>query len=220
MSGAEIWIGRPECVLVHDPRDVGRTWRDRGPGYDHEHFEFVPDSTSRISFVYSGGEIDLEPYEPVPFVPGETLDVYPVRTADGAQGYIMARTTPYAEPMSELPVEWPAPDVADGSSQIVEPPSGDGPEIRTWVLDDGTETEIGPVERALREDLSRLKTTANFGTTLLASATALAQAMDRAQPDKIASIGREFREHLKRIEDLSGDDNESVQHRSNLSTPV
>lgn len=101
-----------------------------------------------------------------------------------------------------------------------DPLGPDEPDVRTWVLDDGSVTEIGPVERALREDLSRLKTTAHFGTTLLASATALAQAMDRAQPDKIASIGREFREHLKRIEDLSGDDNESVQHRSSLSTPV
>jgi hypothetical protein len=97
---------------------------------------------------------------------------------------------------------------------------GDGTEIRTWILDDGSQTEIGPVERALREDLSRLKTTAHFGTTLLASATALAQAMDRAVPDKIASIGREFREHLKRIEDLTGDDDSTIQHTANLSTPV
>lgn len=152
-------------------------------------------------------EIDLTPYEPVPFVPGETVDVWPVRTDDGVQGYIVARTAPYSDVMSES-----APEITGET--------GDAPDVRTWILDDGTETDIGPVERALREDVGRLKTTANFGTTLLASATALAQAMDRCHPDKIASIGREFREHLKRIEELSGDDNESAQHRSNLSTPV
>jgi hypothetical protein len=165
----------------------------------------------RVTFTPDDGgdEIELSEYiaEPEPFVPGETLDVWPVRAANGVQGYIVARSTPYAEPMSE-------------SSPETLTPSADEPDARTWFLDDGTETLIGPVERALREDVSRLKTTAHFGTTLLASATALAQAMDRAQPDKIASIGREFREHLKRIEELSGDDNATVQHRSSLSTPV
>lgn len=142
-----------------------------------------------------------------PYLPGDSVQLWPVRTTEGVQGYIAARTAAYPEPMSET------------SPEIVGE-TGEAPEIRTWILDDGTETDFGPVERALREDVSRLKTTAHFGTTLLASATALAQAMDRAQPDKIASIGREFREHLKRIEELSGDDNESVQHRSSLSTPV
>lgn len=146
-----------------------------------------------------------ELYEP--YRPGDSVNLWPVRTADGVQGYICARTSPYDQGMSE-------------SSPEIVGETGDAPEVRTWILEDGEQTDVGPVERALREDLSKLSTTANFGTTLLASATALAQAMDRATPDKIASIGREFREHLKRIEDLSGDDNESVQHRSNLSTPV
>lgn len=164
---------------------------------------FVPDDGSP--------SLDLSPYvqdvEPEPFVPGETLDVYPVRAPNGVQGYIVARTAPYAEPMSEMSPE-------------IDPPSDDEPDARTWVLDDGSNSPFGPVERALREDVARLKTTAHFGTTLLASAMALAQAMDRAQSDKIAGIGREFREHLKRIEELSGDDNATVQHRSSLSTPV
>lgn len=156
-----------------------------------------------------GDEIDLSGYiaEPEPLEPGETLDIWPVRAQNGVQGYIVARSAPYADDMTE-------------TSPETEPPTDDEPDARTWVLDDGTATPFGPVERALREDVSRLKTTAHFGTTLLASATALAQAMDRAQPDKIASIGREFREHLKRIEELSGDDDSTVQHRSSLSTPV
>lgn len=139
-----------------------------------------------------------------PYLPGDSVQLFPVRTENDVQGYIAVRTAAYAEPMTETSPE----------------PVGDEPDVRTWVLDDGTDSPFGPVERALREDLTRLKTTAHLGTTLIASATALAQAMDRAQPDKIASIGREFREHLKRIEELSGDDNASVQHSSNLSTPV
>lgn len=86
---------------------------------------------------------------------------------------------------------------------------------------DGSPTdEPGPVERALREDLSAIQATSRLSGTLIASALALAHAMDRASADKIASIGKEFREHLKRIEELSGDDDDSVQHRADLSTPV
>ena len=172
---------------------------------------FVPngDPTQSVELTDWSGTAVIEDvpdlYEP--FRPGDSVDVYPVRTADGVQGYVAVRSTPYADGMSE-------------SSPEIVGETGDAPDVRTWILEDGSETDVGPVERALREDVSRLKTTAHFGTTLLASATALAQAMDRAQPDKIASIGREFREHLKRIEDLSGDDNESVQHTANLSTPV
>ena len=41
-----LWIARPECIVTHDPdfknkeiTDLG--WRDRGPGYDHEHFDRI-----------------------------------------------------------------------------------------------------------------------------------------------------------------------------------
>lgn len=227
MSGGRYeWVPHPACILVHDPRDHGRTWIDDAVEDRHDHREWVGERSSEPSrrFVfqpYDGTpEVDLTEYvrdvEHVPYeyTPGDTVQLWPVR-AGNVQGYVLTRTEPYAEPMS---AQWPEPSAADGQSQIIEP--GDAPEIRTWVLDDGSESEIGPVERALREDLSRLKTTAHFGTTLLASATALAQAMDRAHPDKIASVGREFREHLKRIEDLSGDDDSTTQHTSNLSTPV
>ena len=214
----KIWIARPDCVLVHDPYAVNVDWRDRGYGYDHEHFEEVqhrePESVqARWYFVPDGNPqnaVELTEYvqdEPEPLRPGDTVDVWPLRADGGVRGYFVIRQGAYDADMSETAPE---------SDPLVP----DEPDVRTWVLDDGSVTEIGPVERALREDLSKLTTTANFGTTLLASATALAQAMDRAQPDKIASIGREFREHLKRIEDLSGDDNESVQHTANLSTPV
>lgn len=97
------------------------------------------------------------------------------------------------------------------------PPSQSEPQLAA-----GTDPldEPGPVERALREDLSAIQATSRLSGTLIASALALAHAMDRASADKIASIGKEFREHLKRIEELSGDDDDSVQHRADLSTPV
>ncbi len=151
------------------------------------------------------GEIESVEFEPSPLRPGDSVNVWPVSTPGGARGYIVARMSAYPDPMT---------------ATSPEPPEGDEPAVRTWVLDDGTETLFGPVERALRGDLGSLKQTARFGATLLASATALAQALDRAQPDKIAAIGREFREHVKRLEEIAGDDDSTSGHKSDLSTPV
>lgn len=108
----------------------------------------------------------------------------------------------------------PSPEFGPGGQVILsEPPSPVGSA-------DEPDDLPGPVERALREDLSAIQATSRLSGTLIASALALAHAMDRASADKIASIGKEFREHLKRIEELSGDDDDSVQHRADLSTPV
>lgn len=82
------------------------------------------------------------------------------------------------------------------------------------------EDPTGPVERALRVDLSRLRLTGQLAGTLVASAVALAQAMDNAPADKIAGIGRELREHVKRIEEIAGDDDDTQRYRTDLSTPV
>lgn len=239
MSGGRYeWVLRPECILVHDPRDRGRTWTDVGTENHHEHYEWVGERSSdpqrgsvtsisarasRLSFVPFDGSpaIDLSEYvtdvEPEPLAPGETLDVWPVRTSEGSRGYVLSRRTPYAEPMSEMSPELPEPTDDPDRYQGI---TGDAPEIHTWVLEDGTQSEIGPVERALRRDLGSLQTNTRLSTTLIASATALAQAMDRALPDKIAAIGREFREHLKRIEEMSGDNDEDATHKSDLSSPV
>lgn len=43
-----VWIARPECTVVHHYQDAGLSifggWRDRGPGYDHEHYEAIDDT--------------------------------------------------------------------------------------------------------------------------------------------------------------------------------
>jgi hypothetical protein len=140
----------------------------------------------------------FEPPEPEPFRPGDSLSVFPVRTDAGMAGYIAVRQDADRVPTAE-------------ENEPVRP---------VWVLDDGTETPFGPVERALRADVGALNTTSRLARTLIASATALAQAMDRAAPDKVASIGKELREHIKRIEEEAGDTDDSSNHRSSLSTPV
>lgn len=153
------------------------------------------------------GEIEndgIDYPEPEPLRPGDTLDVYPVTTALGAlPGYIAVRN-------AGRDVQ-PSPTAEEDGDEPVRP---------VWYLDDGTETEFGPVERALRADVGTLNTTSRLAGTLIASATALAQAMDRATPDKVAGIGRELREHIKRIEEEAGDTDDDSRHRSSLSTPV
>lgn len=149
----------------------------------------------------------LDLSEPEPLRPGDTLDVYPVTTALGAlPGFIAVRNV--------------GRDVQTGEEYPSAEEDGDEPVRPVWYLDDGTETEFGPVERALRADVGTLNTTSRLAGTLIASATALAQAMDRATPDKVAGIGRELREHIKRIEEEAGDTDDDSSHRSNLSSPV
>lgn len=69
-----LWIARPECVLVHDPHfankeitDLG--WRDRGPGYDHEHFDRI-----RIE---PAEDTDDQPFggEPERTLPAQKIDL-------------------------------------------------------------------------------------------------------------------------------------------------
>lgn len=156
--------------------------------------------------------------EPEPLRPGDTLDVYPVTTALGAvPGYIAVRgrdgrTEPVYDPYrGELNAGGPSSSAEEDDDEPVRP---------VWYLDDGTETPFGPVERALRADVGTLNTTSRLAGTLIASATALAQAMDRATPDKVAQLGRELREHIKRIEEEAGDDDNDSGHRASLSSPV
>jgi hypothetical protein len=144
------------------------------------------------------GEIVGEPE----LQPGDSVDVYPLQL-DGRLGYAIVR-----------------PDRDQPPQRRDETDEETGATVTTWVLDDGTEAPFGPVEWALRRDLAQLKSGGQLAGTLIASATALAQAMDRAQPDKIAGIGRELREHVKRIEEQAGDDDDTRDHRANLSTPV
>lgn len=45
------WIARPDCLMAHDPyanglESPGVGFRDRGEGYDHEHYEPIPRTMS------------------------------------------------------------------------------------------------------------------------------------------------------------------------------
>ena len=168
--------------------------------------------------------------EPEPWRPGDSVTVFPVSVPGGPSGYIVFRPDDVQEEEPVTGFEMPTLD-DDGPNRIsIEILAADDDESAAvedgeiieavWVLDDGTETTIGPVERALRADIGTLTVRGRLAGTLVASATALAQAMDRAAPDKISAVGRELREHIKRIEEEAGDDDDTTEHRSNLSTPV
>lgn len=58
-----IWVAHPECVTVHDPylayEPKPNGWRDRGPGYDHEHYEIHEEDDIRATLA-AANEIKIE----------------------------------------------------------------------------------------------------------------------------------------------------------------
>src|SRR5687767_7175277 len=55
----------------------------------------------------------------------------------------------------------------------------DGVIRTTWVLADGTESDFGPVEMRLRQEIGELKLTGQLSGTLVSAAYALARKLDR-----------------------------------------
>ena len=89
-----------------------------------------------------------------------------------------------------------------------------------WTLDDGSNSPYGPIERALREDIGDLKLAGQLSGTVVASAYELARTLDRGAGMATAAVARELREYVRLIEGAAGDDASTVDHRSDLSTPL
>lgn len=89
-----------------------------------------------------------------------------------------------------------------------------------WVLDDGTESEFGPVELKLRQEIGELKLAGQLSGTLVSAAYALARKLDRDAGMATAAVARELREYVKMIEGVAGDSEDTKSHRDDLSTPV
>jgi len=104
--------------------------------------------------------------------------------------------------------------------QRVDTENEDGVIETRWVLDDGTESEFGPVELKLREEIGELKLTGQLSGTLVSAAYALARKLDRDAGMATAAVARELREYVKMIEGAAGDSDETRGHRDNLSTPI
>lgn len=241
---------------MSEPIDLARLYRDRSemPLYDDDDDgeagsggtmpPYLPRGQARLlygpmsdGYTYIWPDMNEPEEETRPYEPGDTVNVFPVTTQDGVQGYIVFRPDDVRDiqapisvpPLVSIGFSLPLDDDDPNRPVQLRPEPGsdeataveDGEIVEAvWVLDDGTSTTIGPVERAFRADLGSMTVRGRLAGTLVASATALAQAMDRATPDKISAIGREFREHIKRIEEEAGDDDDTTDHRANLSTPV
>jgi hypothetical protein len=103
------------------------------------------------------------------------------------------------------------------ATNIVEPSEDDQ---AVWILDDGSKSPFGPVERQLRADIGELKLAGQLSGTVTATAFNLARTLDRGAGMATAAVARELREYIRLIEGAAGDDADTSSHRADLSTPV
>lgn len=87
-----------------------------------------------------------------------------------------------------------------------------------WTLTD--EYECGPIEKALRDEIRRIRLVGHLPQTVKETAYSLARKLDNDAGMATAAVARELRAYVEMIEKAAGDDDDTRDHGSDLSTPV
>lgn len=202
------------------------TWVPQAHGYEvsREQLELGTDITEEIIWRY-------DPHPLVELLAEDSTEWEQFRLADGRTGKFRRVNNGDLQIMVDAPgvydtLEFTRYFMNNRTESMTEPQRVDETDEETgivttrWVLDDGTESEFGPVELRLRQEIGELKLSGQLSGTLVSAAYALARKLDRDAGMATAAVARELREYVKMIEGAAGDSDETRSHRDDLSSPV